>query len=71
MNNNHYIDEEEKNTKKNRKTIKEITTEYNSKLGMIDPSDKSPNLFMEKLQYRMKKYYSTIHQSNSFNIKMK
>jgi len=36
----------------------QIMNEYGSKRHIFFPSKPSPNLFMNKLEYRMKQYYS-------------
>ena len=46
-----------------------ILIEYDEKRGNFNPTDESPNLFVNKLEQRMEKYYSLLY--NSTNSKTK
>lgn len=46
-----------KEKKKETKT-KKIVAEYRLKMNSFFPNNKSPNLFVKKLEYRMKHYYN-------------
>tara|TARA_Y100000816_G_C25953379_1_gene497395 strand:- start:85 stop:288 length:204 start_codon:yes stop_codon:yes gene_type:complete len=50
----------EKNPKKNNSVIKNIINEYSLKRNIFNPSKKSPNIFLTKLQHRMNIYYSLL-----------
>ncbi len=39
-----------------------IVNEYSLKRNSIFPPNKSPNLFVEKLNLRMKKYYASLYK---------
>lgn len=56
----------EYNKKKNKKTDKKlinIIKEYELKQNSFDPSKRSPNVFIKKLEIRMKKYYTDLYKS--------
>ena len=38
-----------------------LISEYGSKRNIFFPSKPSPNLFLNKLEFRMQKYYSQCH----------
>ena len=44
-------------TKNDDAELKRIEFEYDQKRSLFYPKDKSPNIFMKKLQFRMKTYY--------------
>lgn len=44
----------------NRKNIDKIYHEYSLKRNNFNPTDKSPNKFVSKLQIRMKMYYESL-----------
>ena len=44
--------------------FKTIISEYGSKRGTFHPNKPSPNIFMNKLEYRMKTYYSHLLSSS-------
>ena len=46
-----------------KKFIKEIINEYSLKRNNFNPSKPSPNLFIKKLEIRMKKYYKDLYKS--------
>lgn len=46
-----------------KKFIKEIINEYSLKRNNFNPSKPSPNLFIKKLEIRMKKYYKDLYSS--------
>ena len=45
-----------------------ILNEYKSKMNSLHPNNKSPNLFVNKLEYRMKQYYN-LYKSKNVNMK--
>lgn len=55
--------------KYNKKNIKKtgfntnIIKEYELKQNNFDPSKKSPNFFIKKLEIRMKRYYTDLYRS--------
>ena len=52
-------------TKKNA-LIKKIINEYKIKMNSFNPKGKSPNIFVNKLEYRMKQYYDLYNSKNEF-----
>ena len=61
-----------KNLNKQKKTYSDICDEYELMRNYFDPRDRSPNLFMNKLEYRMKQYYShCIKHNNLKRLKKK
>lgn len=44
----------------NKKNIDKIYHEYSLKRNNFNPTDKSPNKFVSKLQIRMKMYYESL-----------
>ena len=61
-----------KDTPKNKNTLSKynkILIEYAEKRGSFNPSDQSPNLFVNKLEQRMVKYYSLLYNSTNSNAK--
>ena len=52
----------------NNKNLKKIINEYRLKMNSFNPKDNSPNLFINKLEYRMKYYYG-LYKSKKVNIK--
>ena len=42
-----------------------ILTEYDEKRGNFHPTDESPNIFVNKLELRMQKYYNLLYKSNN------
>ena len=44
----------------NQKNIDKIYQEYSLKRNNFNPTDKSPNKFVKKLQIRMKMYYEEL-----------
>ena len=44
----------------NQKNIEKIYQEYSLKRNNFNPTDKSPNKFVKKLQIRMKMYYEEL-----------
>jgi hypothetical protein len=45
--------------------LKSIVNEYCLKRNSFYPANRSPNLFINKLELRMKKYYNTLNTSDS------
>jgi len=56
------------NNNNNNNTANIIINEYKLKMNSFHPDPKSPNIFMEKLQHRIKKYYY-LYKSKNDNIK--
>ena len=54
-------------TKKTSKNplVNKIINEYKLKMNSFYPNNKSPNLFVNKLEYRMKQYYDMYKSNNS------
>lgn len=50
--------------KKNNDLLDNIINEYCLKRNSFNPSNPSPNIFIGKLELRMKKYYSNLYNSN-------
>ena len=42
-----------------------ILVEYDEKRGNFNPTDQSPNIFVNKLELRMQKYYNLLYKSNN------
>ena len=42
-----------------------ILEEYSMKRAIFDPNNKSPNLFLNKLERRMKNYYISLYNSKN------
>ena len=62
-----YSSESQKTKKKSnnkRKKTKEIINEYKLKMNSFYPGKESPNIFVNKLQYRMNQYYSLYKSKN-------
>jgi hypothetical protein len=57
---NNRINKEKKSIK-----LQNIIKEYEQKQNNFDPSKPSPNLFIKKLEIRMKRYYHDLY--NSYN----
>ena len=53
----------EKKSKNNKKVISDIIKEYSLKRNIFNPSKKSPNIFLTKLQHRMNYYYTNMECS--------
>ena len=60
-----YEKDSKKNSKKTKKNYKNIINEYKMKMNSFYPKDNSPNIFMNKLQLRMKQYYSFYKSKNA------
>jgi len=54
----------EKNIKENK--TKKIVAEYRLKMNSFFPNNKSPNLFVKKLEFRMKQYYNVYSSQIKF-----
>ena len=64
------MDREYKNThKKIKMDLNNIISEYCYKRNSFNPSKPSPNVFINKLHYRMKQYYSYLYKP--FNLSKK
>ena len=48
------------------KLINKIINEYKIKMNSFNPKGKSPNFFVNKLEYRMKHYYDLYNSKNEF-----
>ena len=44
--------------------LEDILEEYCLKRNSFNPSHPSPNIFIGKLEYRMKKYYNNLYKSD-------
>ena len=58
---------EKQSVVKNKKKsflVKKIINEYKLKRNSFYPKDNSPNVFMKKLEYRMKHYYELYRSKN-------
>ena len=51
-----------------QQSLKKIVDEYCSKRGSFNPNKPSPNIFMKKLELRLKQYYNLF---NSQNLRIK
>ncbi len=47
-----------------RKSLKNILNEYKLKMNSFHPKGDSPNIFVNKLEYRMKHYYNLYKSKN-------
>ena len=58
---------EDNKIRKEKKSIilQNIIKEYEQKQNNFDPSKPSPNLFIKKLEIRMKRYYQDLYNSYS------
>ena len=45
--------------------LKSILKEYQQKQSSFNPNKRSPNMFLNKLELRMKSYYNELYQSKS------
>lgn len=56
----------ERTRKSQHKTqiLEDILEEYCLKRNSFNPSHPSPNIFIGKLEYRMKKYYNNLYKSD-------
>lgn len=64
----YYLKEkkEEYQTKKSKKKlVNTLIKEYCLKRGQFNPKKPSPNLFCNKLEFRMKSYYNTLYTLSS------
>ena len=46
--------------------FKKIVDEYCSKRGSFNPNKPSPNIFMKKLEFRLKAYYNLFNSRNLY-----
>ena len=53
------------NNKKTNNKNNKILIEYDEKRDNFDPTSKSPNVFVNKLELRMQKYYNLLYKSNN------
>ena len=51
-----------------KELINRIINEYRLKMNSFNPNGNSPNLFVKKLELRMKQYYG-LYKSNKDNVK--
>lgn len=51
------------------KKMTTIEKEYSLKKSLIDPNNKSPNMFLHKLERRMCNYYCELYNSKKQQIK--
>ena len=56
----------ERSRKSQQKTqiLEDILEEYCLKRNSFNPTHPSPNIFIGKLEYRMKKYYNKLYKSD-------
>ena len=56
----------ERSRKSQQKTqiLEDILEEYCLKRNSFNPTHPSPNIFIGKLEYRMKKYYKNLYKSD-------
>lgn len=56
----------ERSRKSQQKTqiLEDILEEYCLKRNSFNPAHPSPNIFIGKLEYRMKKYYNNLYKSD-------
>ena len=47
-----------------QQNFKKIVDEYCSKRGSFNPTKSSPNIFMKKLELRLKQYYNLFNSQN-------
>lgn len=60
------IDSDEiKNISTENTVLNNIIKEYQQKQSSFNPNKRSPNLFLNKLELRMKSYYNELYQSKS------
>jgi hypothetical protein len=55
-----------KTEKKKGKSLNDIELEYGLKMNNFNPKNKSPNMFCNRLEKRMKQYYNNLYNSKSF-----
>lgn len=55
-----------KSDKKGGKSLNDIELEYGLKINKFNPKNTSPNMFCNRLEQRMKQYYSNLYNSNTF-----
>jgi len=63
-----FVTKQKEATINNNKTYNkynEILIEYDEKRDNFDPTGKSPNVFVNKLELRMQKYYNLLYMSNN------
>ena len=53
----------EKKRKTNKLSLKTIIEEYSLKQNSFNPKKPSPNIFIKKLEIRMKMYYKDLYKS--------
>jgi len=60
------ITRKERSRKSQQKTqiLEDILEEYCLKRNSFNPTHPSPNIFIGKLEYRMKKYYNNLYKSD-------
>ena len=60
------ITRKERSRKSQQKTqiLEDILEEYCLKRNSFNPTHPSPNIFIGKLEYRMKKYYNILYKSD-------
>ena len=60
------ITRKERSHKSQQKTqiLEDILEEYCLKRNSFNPTHPSPNIFIGKLEYRMKKYYNNLYKSD-------
>tara|TARA_Y100001968_G_C19437578_1_gene760627 strand:+ start:364 stop:570 length:207 start_codon:yes stop_codon:yes gene_type:complete len=59
-----YTNRQRKRPSTKSKLAQKIINEYKIKMNSFNPKGKSPNLFVNKLEYRMKQYYDLYNSKN-------
>jgi len=55
--------------KTSKEIVKEIKNNYSLKEDIFFPKKKSPNIFMKKLEWRLKSYYDELNKFCDFDKK--
>ena len=66
MNDNGYNYDNRDNTNPKGKNINEIIQEYRIKMNSFNPDPLSPNLFTNKLEYRLRTYYNLYKSKKTY-----
>ena len=56
--------ERSRKSQQKTKILEDILEEYCLKRNSFNPTHPSPNIFIGKLEYRMKKYYNNLYKSD-------
>ena len=63
------MDHQKCHSNKGKSFFNEIIEEYISKQNLFDPAKPSPNKFLNKLEYRMQRYYKDLYNNLSLHKK--